>query len=325
MTAMTSAPATALLISEPPLQVIPSLAAAVGLNEAIILQQLHYWLRQPGSHLIDGRRWIYNTYEGWQEQFPFWSARTIQRALLGLEREGLVISTMAYNKLPIDKTKWYSVDYGKLDDLVARPSRQSGTSNATDWHVQHDNLAPPLPETTTETTTEISGTDVPDDAPHATNPVARREEDSVPTKPERSERQRQNDIRHERRLALFRAWCRGMGIDPESSEAQVGQAIAFRELKPIVDLEAPTPSDFEACTRYLAQQSWRDTRPRIPTVIREYAGWVAAGRPARETRADDAPRPTRATRTRNAFDAVKQERFVDGDVIETEGRVRDRR
>ena len=34
-----------LLIEEPPLQVLPSLALAVGLNEAIILQQMHYWLK----------------------------------------------------------------------------------------------------------------------------------------------------------------------------------------------------------------------------------------------------------------------------------------
>ena len=33
-----------LLISEPPLQVLPSLAVKIGLNEAIVLQQIHYWL-----------------------------------------------------------------------------------------------------------------------------------------------------------------------------------------------------------------------------------------------------------------------------------------
>jgi hypothetical protein len=33
-----------LLIHEPALQVLPSLAVAIGLNEAIFLQQLHYWL-----------------------------------------------------------------------------------------------------------------------------------------------------------------------------------------------------------------------------------------------------------------------------------------
>jgi hypothetical protein len=31
-----------LLIEEPPMQVLPSLAAAIGLEEALFLQQLHY-------------------------------------------------------------------------------------------------------------------------------------------------------------------------------------------------------------------------------------------------------------------------------------------
>lgn len=33
-----------LLINEPPLQVLPTLAKTIGLNEAIVLQQVHYWL-----------------------------------------------------------------------------------------------------------------------------------------------------------------------------------------------------------------------------------------------------------------------------------------
>lgn len=33
-----------LLIDDYPIQVLPKLAKVIGLNEAIILQQLHYWL-----------------------------------------------------------------------------------------------------------------------------------------------------------------------------------------------------------------------------------------------------------------------------------------
>lgn len=38
-----------LLIEEPPLQILPSLAAAIGLNEAIVLQQLYWLLQQPNN------------------------------------------------------------------------------------------------------------------------------------------------------------------------------------------------------------------------------------------------------------------------------------
>lgn len=111
-----------LLISEPPLQVLPSLAEAVGLKEAIFLQQLHYWLhkteqmidKQPEKRELyehDGRLWIYNTYDEWAEQFPFWSIPTIQRTIYGLERDGFILTTDEYNKQKTDRTKWYTICY----------------------------------------------------------------------------------------------------------------------------------------------------------------------------------------------------------------------
>lgn len=132
-----------LLLNEHPLVILPSLAKKIGLNEAIILQQLHYWL-QKSKHEYDGRRWIYNTYEKWQEQFPWWSTRTIQRIMSELEKQNIIIAGN-YNKLKIDKTKWYSINY-----------EQIGTSSMTNWHVENDNMSPPLPETTTETNNNIT-------------------------------------------------------------------------------------------------------------------------------------------------------------------------
>ncbi|EDT3088997.1 replication protein RepO, partial [Salmonella enterica subsp. enterica serovar Newport] len=60
-----------LLINESPLQVLPTLACAIGLNEAVIVQQMHYWMKDS-QHFYDGRRWIYNSVASWQKQFPFW-------------------------------------------------------------------------------------------------------------------------------------------------------------------------------------------------------------------------------------------------------------
>lgn len=102
-----------LLIQEPPLQVLPSLAKRIGLNEAIVLQQLHY-RSLISTNVKDGHKWIYKTYEEWkEEEFPFWSVDTIKRAIHKLEKEGYVISTPAYNKMKMDKTKWYRIDYSK--------------------------------------------------------------------------------------------------------------------------------------------------------------------------------------------------------------------
>lgn len=57
-----------ILFDEPPLLVIPSLANALGLHEAIVLQQIHYWVKineKAQRNFIDGHYWTYNTYEQW--------------------------------------------------------------------------------------------------------------------------------------------------------------------------------------------------------------------------------------------------------------------
>ncbi|WP_394622910.1 hypothetical protein [Escherichia coli] len=48
-----------LLFAERPLVINTQLAMKIGLNEAIVLQQLHYWLRDTNSGMeCDGVRWI---------------------------------------------------------------------------------------------------------------------------------------------------------------------------------------------------------------------------------------------------------------------------
>ncbi|MFS0574103.1 hypothetical protein AB1K83_00575 [Sporosarcina sp. 179-K 3D1 HS] len=99
-----------LLINDSPLLVLPSLATKLGLNEAVILQQLHF-RSLISKNRKDGHVWVYKTYEEWHEEFPFWSERTIKRTIRKLEEKGYIISTSAHNKLKIDRTKWYRIDY----------------------------------------------------------------------------------------------------------------------------------------------------------------------------------------------------------------------
>ena len=138
-----------LLISEPPLQVLPSLAVKIGLNEAIILQQIHYWLLRS-NNVRDGYKWVYNSYSEWNKQFPFFSRNTMIRAFNSLEKQGLLI-TANYNKAGFDKTKWYRIDYEKL---VGKRSTQNGYTSNPKW-VDGDTQngqtnTNRLPETTSE-------------------------------------------------------------------------------------------------------------------------------------------------------------------------------
>ncbi|WP_215346473.1 DnaD domain protein [Staphylococcus aureus] len=121
-----------LLIDDYPIQVLPKLAELIGLNEAIVLQQIHYWLNNS-KHKYDGKTWIFNSYPEWQKQFPFWSERTIKRTFGSLEKQNL-LHVGNYNKAGFDRTKWYSINYETLNKLVARPSGQNGPTMRTNWH-----------------------------------------------------------------------------------------------------------------------------------------------------------------------------------------------
>lgn len=104
-----------LLVADRPLIVLPKLALKVGLNEAMILQQLHFRLQYKTKE-HDGHHWVFYSYEEWRHDFPFWSARTIQRTLLGLEELGFVVSGV-FNRIKSDRKKWYRVNYGQLGIL----------------------------------------------------------------------------------------------------------------------------------------------------------------------------------------------------------------
>lgn len=122
-----------LLINEPPLQVLPSLAVKIGLNEALFLQQLHYRLL-ISTNVRDGYKWIYKTYAEWRnEEFPFWSVETVKRTITKLSKADYIIATSEYNRLKMDKTKWYRINYEKLssvstgqNDLSDRSKRPQG-------------------------------------------------------------------------------------------------------------------------------------------------------------------------------------------------------
>lgn len=145
-----------LLLDDKPLIILPSLANKVGLNEAIILQQLHYWLG-ISTNRKDGETWVYNTYDEWQEQFPFWSISTIRRTITKLENQGLII-VGKFNKLAIDNTKWYRIDYFQLESMN-RPSVQNEQTMCSKRTDDLLNMNTPLPENTSENTTKSTKRD----------------------------------------------------------------------------------------------------------------------------------------------------------------------
>jgi hypothetical protein len=105
-----------LLIQEEPIVILPELVKVIGLNEAIVFHQIHYGLLSS-QHEREGRKWVYNTYKDWQLQLPFWSESTIKRTIKSLEDQGYLLSAN-FNRCKMDKTKWYTIVYEKLDGIV---------------------------------------------------------------------------------------------------------------------------------------------------------------------------------------------------------------
>ncbi len=145
------------LINEPPLLVLPSLAAKVGINHAILLQQMHYWLR-GSKHEHDGHTWVYNSYAEWQKQLPWLTVRGVRKVIGDLERDGYIVSG-TFNRMAFDKTKWYRIDYAAvcgIEQTMCHEVSDDGPEMADDVSsgdtsevAQSDT---PIPETTQETT-----------------------------------------------------------------------------------------------------------------------------------------------------------------------------
>lgn len=118
-----------LLLDEPPLLVLPSLAVAVGLKESIILQQLHYWLENKDSagnrtaHFVEDQWWVYNSYDKWQRtNFPFFSITTIRRKFDRLEHDLHVVNSKQFGLQRGDGEKWYTINYQELSVLAEQHS-----------------------------------------------------------------------------------------------------------------------------------------------------------------------------------------------------------
>lgn len=86
-------------------------AMNVGVEGAVMLNNIHYWLiknKANEKHFYDGKYWTYNSLKAFTKLFPFWSKRQIERILNNLKKDGY-IEDGNYNKVAYDKTKWYTL------------------------------------------------------------------------------------------------------------------------------------------------------------------------------------------------------------------------
>lgn len=140
-----------LLFDERPLVILPSLAVALGdLDEAAILQQIHYWT-QKNMNVVDGYSWVYNSMDEWQKQFPWLSKRSLDRKFKKLKDKNLLIIGN-YNKKKFDKTNWYRINYEELNKLSnVMPEVSTNTNTNTEAKAQAEVKVQAKAESKTQT------------------------------------------------------------------------------------------------------------------------------------------------------------------------------
>lgn len=122
-----------------------------GVDEAIVLQNLCYWQQKNkanNKHFYDGRYWAYNSLKAFQELFPYWSKRQLERILKHLEDKGCIV-TGNFNDTAYDRTKWYSVSDEIFNNWCC-DSRYSaispfGEMDSTEWRNGFHQTVKPIP------------------------------------------------------------------------------------------------------------------------------------------------------------------------------------
>lgn len=205
-----------------PLVINPELATRIGLNEAIVLQQVNYWINDKELGVIHaGRRWVFNSYESWVKQFPFWSSDTVKRTFTSLVKQGC-LDVEQLNKSQHDRTNYYTINHDceLLNDAEHQPSSNGANCphrQMQDAPMDEGKNARSLKVTTTKTTTE-------------TKSIGASAEAAEPSRSSKHEYSPEFD-------AAWQAYPKRAGGNPKASAWKVWKARLREGVKPEAMLE----------------------------------------------------------------------------------------
>ena len=112
------------LIPERPIIVSPSLAASIGLEEAILLQHLEAVLALGAGETRDGYHWTSTQLNTLTEQLPFWTAAALRRILNNLIDLGMVL----VQTVPTDESQSFELT---INQQVRYQKQQGHQTTAT--------------------------------------------------------------------------------------------------------------------------------------------------------------------------------------------------
>lgn len=143
------------------------LATLYGIEEAIIIENLAFWIKKNianKKNFIEGEYWTYNSAKAFNELFPYMNSRKISRVLEKLESKK-IIKSGNFNKAKYDRTKWYCIidvetkirykipinaDVSSFDNLT------NGIDNSSNGFTQNDQ---PIPDIKPDINTDCNLTD----------------------------------------------------------------------------------------------------------------------------------------------------------------------
>lgn len=269
-----------LLMPSRPIVINPDLAYSIGLNEAIALQQVNYWLKETTSGLErDGVRWIYNTNEQWLEQFPFWSESTLKRTFTRLKNLG-VLKVEQLNKSQRDMTNYYTINYESelLDEVKVTKSKSSKCTLPSGQNEPMEEvkversigskrtalIRSNCTDVLTENTTDIK---------NPICPVAPQPDGDVLITD-----QAKQVLTHLNQVTSSRYQVSTTSL--QNIRARIGEGFTVEELSLVVDYCNAKWSDDLTMAAYLRPQTlFQPTK--FPAYLKSATNWVNAGRPAR--------------------------------------------
>lgn len=254
---------TKLLMNEPALQVLPTLATRLGLNEAVFLQQLHFLTNEKRPDQ-NGLRWVRKTYPEWKRTtFPFWSVSTIERTAKALAKLRLVVIEQR-DKSNRNRDNYYAIDHvafaaweiGDKSDDGLEPAKMTVSEDPRMTDSDAVNMAGSSKD-------QISSDQEEDQTP-------RKREDIVkPRPPAEAIATSDPNANAKRNLLTFLE----NQVGPVPNRGRETKALNW-----LLDREY-SPGECAACLEWLLGQSWRTTVPTFVTVQKEIGNWVRLGSP----------------------------------------------
>lgn len=102
------------------------LAVNFGLNNAIFLQDLAFWIefnRNRQKAYRDGRYWTYSTLEELVQRHPYWTKNQIRHIIDVCKKNGWILIEH-YDKVSYNQRNWYSICDSVMDCLTCKSSEK---------------------------------------------------------------------------------------------------------------------------------------------------------------------------------------------------------